>query len=289
MNYKLRDIKEKLIEEGFKKSFDGKKCHIEGFFFDESLNDKNGNSIKLRFKHEKHKEKLHPGDFIVIDGYVNLDNYFNGEDKSTINNGNIRFYVRVIEVASIEHSDDFYKIKEIANSHKKRDVFKILKDKIISKGKAKILVIGSDNGINDIKLNDKVSEYYKMDYEKSPVSKRTDAHTLASIIGKASASNYDAIAISRGGEDNYDIFYDEEVVEAISNSKPCTIAALGHANTQSKHESFIKAFDKSVHSPTALGDFFNKVAGRAKKEYEDYVAVIIIIFIVLFIIYFLLK
>ncbi|WP_197018792.1 exodeoxyribonuclease VII large subunit [Prevotella sp. P6B4] len=92
---------------------------------------------------------------------------------------------------------------------------------------------------------------------------------LATMLKQIDAINFTAIALVRGGGSGLEALDDLNVLEAVTNLKTPFISAIGHED----EKIFIKRIaDKTVISPTDLGNYFREVIERVDKYLNDSLA-----------------
>ena len=261
-----------LLMKGFNETLCKKKIVIEGVFnnFENKmlLNDNFGNSIGL-FYSTKMKERTYifpnDGDIVTIEGYLNFGHH--GE-PDIIEKGNLSFWFNIENILEIRESKSskLQKLRKIISRKEKRksELEYFLKYSIKSEKKAKIIIFCSQTAEGDIKRGlEGESQFYEITYRNVPLSRDSDADKLILAILEVLNEGYDVIGFSRGGNENYDIFYNERVIEKIVCANEFTIAGIGHTNLSCE---FLDAFDHHIETPIALGNYLKEISIEVKSE-----------------------
>lgn len=267
----LVNIREILMK-GYKETLYRKKIVIEGIInsYDNKmlLTDVLGNSIGLYYSAKaKEKNCLFPkdGDKVTIEGYLN----FGHEDElNVIEKGGLKFWFNIENILEIKESKSskLQKIKKIISRKEQRysQMINYLNYLLKSEKRAKIVILCSQTAEEDIKSGlAEESESFDIVYKNVPLSKDSDSEKLNLEILQVLNEGYDIIGFSRGGNENYDIFYNEQVIEKIVYAKEFTIAGIGHSNINCE---FFDAFDYVKPTPIALGMFLRGLSLEVKNE-----------------------
>lgn len=265
----------KILMKGFYEKLCRRKITIEGVFNNIGnkmlLYDDIGNSIGLYFSGKlKEKTYIFPvdGDIITIEGYLNFG--YQGE-TNTIENGVLNFWFNIEKILEIKESKSskLQKLKNLISRKEKRatELSDNIKNLLQAGKKAKIIMLCSQTAEEDIKSGlAEESEYYDIIYKNVPLSKDSDSEKLNLAILEVINEGYDIIGFSRGGNDNYDIFYNEKIMEKIVYAKEFTLAGIGHSNLTCE---FLDAFDYVVKTPMALGVFLRDLSLEVKKKKKE--------------------
>ena len=273
--FDLELVRDTLLE-SYSQTFSRKYITIRGEFckFYPNKNvliDEQGNSIILNYSV---KLKVSPvelpcdGDVITVQGFLNFGR---PGKEDIIDDGSLYFWFNIDKIIHIEECRNT-KIKKIqeALSYKKPKI-PILDDFLyqkLSEGvKPNILILCSPTAEQDIKASlGEEEDSFLVTYKNVPLSKKSDASELFFAIDINAHDDYDVLAFSRGGLENYDIFYESSIVTSIVNIKPYTLAALGHA--VSDHP-FYGAFDRILQTPTSIGVYLKDLSIKVKDELKQ--------------------
>lgn len=272
----LENVKETLML-SYKEHFKSKILRLKGEVIKQDeqeksfiLTDNESNRLRVYISDEIQNDIPYAGDTVTIEGYLNPDT---SNDKPVLlqYKGSLIFWFRVLKICNIERCE---KSKEIllyrALQFKKNK--NVLPEEylynIIYNGRIpKIHILCTETAQGDIcqGIGNKVDSY-NISYETTPLSRKQDAKILYNKLKKANEGGYDVIVLSRGGNDDYDIFYEDIVYNTIINSETYYVAGIAHTSLKGK---FLDIFDRTLYTPNELGHYLKDIAERVERDKEQ--------------------
>ena len=273
--FDLELVRDTLLE-SYSQTFSRKYITIRGEFckFYPNKNlliDEHENSIILNYSAKLKVgsvELPRDGDIITVQGFLNFGR---PGKEDIIDDGSLYFWFNIDKIIHIEECQNtkIMKIQEALSC--KRPKMPILDEflyrKLSEGSKPNILILCSPTAEQDIKASlGEEEDSFLITYKNVPLSKKSDASELFYAIDINAHKDYDVLAFSRGGLENFDIFYESSIVTSIINTKPYTLAALGHA--VSDHP-FYGAFDRILQTPTSIGVYLKDLSIKVKDELKQ--------------------
>lgn len=172
----------------------------------------------------------------------------------------------LVDQTHSKHSDEELKAIEtlqLKASKGYRDVHSWIKERIINELPIKIAIVIGRNAIvdNDIKHQLKESiGFYKPVFHRFNFASESE---LIAGISLVEQSNYDIIAVSRGGGENLEIFNRNSLARKCLAMKALFVTAIGHKDDVTLLQ---KIADKAFITPSELGQFFNEVYNQTNEE-----------------------
>jgi exodeoxyribonuclease VII large subunit len=241
----------------------GKGNQYSGYFYDTFRDEASDAAITILVP-PLIRNELQPNKTVTVNGFVT---------RRVINtSGSIQIQLTVTDL--VEQTQNKYNeedLKKIELMQRKavggyRDVYRWLKEQIISEKPFKIGIVIGRSGIidNDIKhqLRESIG-FYDLRFHRINLSSEEE---ILTALDRLNNENYGLIAVSRGGGDNLDIFNRYTIAEKAVNLTSLFITAIGHKDDITLLQ---KVADKSFITPSELGQFLNDTFNHTVEELEN--------------------
>lgn len=236
-----------------------------GYFFDK-LKDEGDGGFELTIKIAlNQRNELTNDNLVDVAGTI---------ERSLSPQGYIQITLVVSRVNIVQHQvvtelemkqSELWKIK----SQKFKNVDKTIEDVLYKKARPTIALVLPTGSIalSDFDTAKRAASSH-FDFREYRVT-FSKGMELATMLKQIDAINFTAIALVRGGGSGLEALDDLNVLEAVTNLKTPFISAIGHED----EKIFIKRIaDKTVISPTDLGNYFREVIERVDKYLNDSLA-----------------
>lgn len=270
----LKDVRDGLLA-AYDQVFSRQKIVITGTVTQSGdyfhMTNEDGDKLKLYFADSFHLQSRNlplDGDTVTVMGYLNAE--AEKYSPALLKEGRLGFWFNVRQLLAVERCNESKRyLLEKACAHKERKTPREdLYHTIYGGEKPRIHVLCSSTAKEDILqgLGDCIANY-DITFEIAPLSNKTDAPILAQKVREADKAGHHVAAVSRGGNEAYDIFYEEEVYTSIIGMRTATLAGLGHSTLD---EPLLMMFDEVLKTPNEFGHYLKEIVidCNSKKETE---------------------
>lgn len=208
----------------------------------------------------------------------NLVTVFGTLDRKLVNNGYIQILLHVTRIDKVKElamSEDEMKraeLRRIKEQKGYKNVDSILENKLFIDARPKVALIYADSSITNADFEKGLAAAKShIDFTDIRVS-FANSQALTNTLLQTDASEYDVIAIVRGGGAGIEKLDEISVIETLVNLKSAWIYGVGHE----KENLFIKNIaDKVIPIPFALGTYFRDLVESVREKRNNSRAVLI--------------
>ncbi|GGA98551.1 exodeoxyribonuclease VII large subunit [Puia dinghuensis] len=147
-----------------------------------------------------------------------------------------------------------------------RDVDGFVKGRIVNEETVRIRILIGKTAIVDSDISHALGEavgFYNIGFERINLS--SEADILQALRRYNDAEANDLLVLSRGGGENMEVFNSPDVAEYCLELEPLFVTAIGHKEDTPLVQ---KMADKAFITPTALGQYLNRIYNETVEELQ---------------------